>query len=137
MYVPTFYPEYIATNLSGYTYIYAGVLSNNEKITSYEITGTNKDKFKVVPTKHNGCTVTGTEISIPEGKENCFFTIEITDKTTTANYSAVLNTTLSTGSTNTYNIDGTVSLLTIQYMLQNYCKQPSQNKENNKAYKLF
>lgn len=133
-YSTTFYPEYIATNLSGDTYIYAGVLSNNEKITSYEITGTDANKFKVAGTMHNRCTVTDTEISIPEGQENCFFTIEITDKTTTANYSATLNTTLSTGSTNTYNIDGTVSLLTIQDMLQNYCKE---NTQSNKAYKLF
>ena len=136
-YSTTFYPEYIATNLSGDTYIYAGVLSNNEKITSYEITGTNKDKFKVASTKHNGCTVTDTEISIPADKNNCFYTIEITDISKTAEYTAALNTTLSTGSTNTYNIDGTVSLLTIQDALLNYCKQSSQNKENNKQYKLF
>lgn len=136
-YSTTFYPEYIATNLSGDTYIYAGVLSNNEKITSYEITGTNKDKFKVASTKHNGCTVTDTEISIPEGQENCFFTIEITDKTESGTFTATLNTTLSTNSTNTYNINGTVSLLTIEDALLNYCKQSSQNKENNKQYKLF
>lgn len=135
MYGSTFEPEYYAANTSEEYYIDAGILKNGEKITSYEITGTNKDKFKVVPTKHNGCTVTDTEISIPEGQENCFFTIEITDKTTTANYSATLNTTLSTGSTNTYNINGTVSLLTIlDFMLQNYCEE---NTQSNKAYKLF
>ena len=135
MYTPEFQPEYIASNIGENTYFDAGILKNGEKITSYEITGTNKDKFKVVPTKHNGCTVTDTEISIPEGQENCFFTIEITDKTTTANYSATLNTTLSTGSTNTYNINGTVSLLTIlDFMLQNYCEE---NTQSNKAYKLF
>lgn len=132
-----FHIYYDASNIGENTEFDAGILKNGEKITSYEITGTNKDKFKVAPTKHNGCTVTDKEISIPAGQENCFFTIEITDKTTTANYSATLNTTSSTGSTNTYNINGTVSLLTIQYMLQNYCKPPSQNKENNKAYKLF
>lgn len=136
-YSTTFYPEYIATNLSGDTYIYASVLSNNEKITSYEITGTNKDKFKVAPTKHNGCTVTGTEISIPEGQDNCFYTIEITDISKTAEYTAALNTTLSTGATQNYNIEGTVSLLTIEDALLNYCKQSSQNKEDNKQYKLF
>ena len=136
-YSTTFYPEYIATNLSGDTYIYAGVLSNNEKITSYEITGTNKDKFKVASTKHNGCTVTDTEISIPADKNNCFYTIEITDISKTAEYTAALNTTLSTGTTQTYNINGTVSLLTIEDALLNYCKQSSQNKENNKQYKLF
>ena len=134
MYTPEFQPEYIASNIGENTYFDAGILKNGEKITSYEITGTNKDKFKVAPTKHNGCTITDTEISIQEGQENCFFTIEITDKTTTANYSATLNTTLSTGSTNTYNIVGTVSLLTIQDMLQNYCKE---NTQSNKAYKLF
>lgn len=137
MYVPTFRPEYFATNLSGDTYIYAGLLSNNEKITNYEITGTNKDKFKVAPTKHNGCTVTGTEISIPEGQDNCFYTIEITDISKTAEYTATLNTTLSDGATQNYNIEGTVSLLTIEDALLNYCKQSSQNKENNKQYKLF
>lgn len=137
MYVPTFRPEYIATNLSGDTYIYASVLTNNEKITSYEITGTNKDKFKVASTKHNGCTVTNTEISIPAGQDNCFYTIEITDIATTADYTAVLNTTLSDGATQNYNIEGTVSLLTIEDYLVNYCKQSSQNKENNKQYKLF
>lgn len=136
-YSTTFDPEYIATNLSGDTYIYASVLSNNEKITSYEITGTNKDKFKVAPTKHNGCTVTDKEISIPAEQENCFFTIEITDKTESGTFTATLNTTLSTNSTNTYNIHGTVSLLTIEEALSNYCKQSSQNKENNKQYKLF
>ena len=137
MYGSKFGPEYYASNTSEEYYIDAGILKNGEKITSYEITGTNKDKFKVVGTMHNSCTVTNTEISIPAGKENCFFTIEITDKTESGNFTATLNTTLSTGSTNTYNIDGTVSLLTIQDMLQNYCKQPSQNKENNKQYKLF
>lgn len=136
-YSTTFYPEYFATNLSGDTYIYAGVLSSNEKITSYEITGTNKDKFRAAPTKHNGCTVTGTEISIPEGQDNCFYTIEITDIATTADYTAVLNTTSSTGAAQAYNINGTVSLLTIEDALLNYCKQSSQNKENNKQYKLF
>ena len=136
-YSTTFDPEYIATNLSGDTYIYASVLSNNEKITSYEITGTNKDKFKVASTKHNGCTVTDKEISIPAEQENCFFTIEITDKTESGTFTATLNTTLSTNSTNTYNINGTVSLLTIEEALSNYCKQSSQNKENNKQYKLF
>lgn len=136
-YSTTFYPEYIATNLSGDTYIYASVLTNNEKITSYEITGTNKDKFKVAGTIHNSCTVTDTEISIPEGQQNCFFTIEITDIATTADYTAALNTTSSTGAAQAYNINGTVSLLTIEDYLVNYCKQSSQNKEDNKQYKLF
>lgn len=137
MYVPTFRPEYIATNLSGTTYFNVAVLKNNEKITSYEISGTNADKFKVAGTMHNSCTVTDTEISIPEGKSNCFYNIEITDISTTAEYTATLNTTSSTGAVQNYNIEGTVSLLTIEDYILNYCKQSSQNKENNKQYKLF
>lgn len=137
MYVPTFRPEYIATNLSGTTYFNVAVLKNNEKITSYEISGTNADKFKVAGTMHNSCTVTGTEISIPEGKSNCFYNIEITDISTTAEYTATLNTTSSTGAVQKYNIEGTVSLLTIEDYRLNFCKQSSQNKENNKQYKLF
>lgn len=130
-----FYPEYYATQQVENTYFYVGILQNNEKITSYKITGTDANKFKVAGTMHNSCTVTDTEISIPEGQENCFFTIEITDKTTTAYYTATLNTTLSTGATQNYNIGGTVSLLTIlDFMLQNYCEE---NTQSNKAYKLF
>ena len=130
-----FYPEYYATQQVENTYFYVGILQNNEKITSYKITGTYANKFKVAGTMHNSCTLTDTEISIPEGQENCFFTIEITDKTTTAYYTATLNTTLSTGATQNYNIGGTVSLLTIlDFMLQNYCEE---NTQSNKAYKLF
>lgn len=128
-YSATFYPEYIATNLSGNTYIYAGLLSNNEKITSYEITGTNKDKFKVASTKHNGCTVTDKEISIPAEQENCFFTVELTDASVSGEFSATLNTTSSTNGSQTYNIQGTVSLLTLNDMLLTYCQQNTQSKK--------
>ncbi len=135
MYGSKFEPEYYAANISEEYNIDAGILKNGEKITSYEITGTDANKFKVAPTKHNSCTVTDTEISIPEGQDNCFYTIEITDKTTTAYYTATLNTTLSTGATQNYNIGGIVSLLTIlDFMLQNYCEE---NTQSNKAYKLF
>ena len=128
-YSNTFRPEYVATNLSGDTDIYAGLLSNNEKITSYEITGTNKDKFKVASTKHNGCTVTNTEISIPNGQENCFFTVEIADIKESGDFTATLNTTSSTNGIQTYNIQGEVSLLTLNDMLLTYCQQNTQSKK--------
>lgn len=125
----TFSPRYNAANLSGDTYIYAGLLSNNEKITSYEITGTNKDKFKVVSTKHNGCKVTDTEISIPAEQENCFFTVELKDASVSGKFSATLNTTSSTNGSQTYNIQGEVSLLTLNDMLLTYCQQNTQSKK--------
>ncbi|MDY5051074.1 MAG: hypothetical protein SPF17_06590 [Candidatus Mucispirillum faecigallinarum] len=124
----TFEPEYVATNLSGDTDIYAGLLSNNEKITSYAITGTNKDKFKVVSTKHNGCKVTDTEISIPADQENCFFTVEIADIKESGDFTATLNTTSSTNGIQTYNIQGEVSL-TLNDMLSTYCQQNTQSKK--------
>lgn len=137
-YNKTFNPEYYAANIDENTYFNAGILKNSEKITSYEITGTNAGKFKVAPTKHNSCTVTAQEISIPEGQTSCFFTVEIADKTASGDYTAVLNTTLNTGSTNTYNINGDVSLMTIQQILQNVCKENStENKQSSKAYKLL
>lgn len=135
--VNTFQPEYQAASVGENTYFDAGVLKNGEKITTYEITGTNADKFKVAGTMHNSCIVTDTEISIPEGQQSCFFTVEFADFSTGGNYTAALNATLNTGSINTYNIDGWASILTVNDILQNYCKQSSQNKENNKQYKLF
>ena len=128
-YYNTFEPEHFATNLSGDTYIYAGLLSNNEKITSYEITGTNKDKFKVASTKHNGCTLIGKEISIPADQENCFFTVEIADIKESGDFTATLNTTSSTNGIQTYNIQGEVSLLTLNDMLLTYCQQNTQSKK--------
>lgn len=135
--VNTFQPEYQAASVGENTYFDAGVLKNGEKITTYEITGTNADKFKVAGTMHNSCIVTDTEISIPEGQQSCFFTVEFADFSTGGNYTAALNATLNTGSINTYNIDGWASILTVNDILQNYCKQSSQNKEDNKQYKLF
>lgn len=131
-----FYPAYYATS-SGNTDFYAGILKNGEKITSYEITGTNKDKFKVAGTMHNSCTVTDTEISIPEGQENCFFTVELADISESGNWTAELKTNLSNGSSNIYQIDGTVSKTPIEEILQNVCKNNTQNNVDNKAYKLF
>lgn len=128
-YSTTFRPEYDATNLSGDTDIYAGLLSNNEKITSYEITDTNKDKFKVASTKHNGCTVTDKEISIPAGQENCFFTVELKDASVSGEFSATLNTTSSTNGSQKYNIQGEVSLLTLNDKLLTYCQQNTQSKK--------
>ena len=128
-YSPTFYPEYNINNLTGNTYFHVALLTNNEKITSYEITGTNKDKFKVASTKHNGCTVTNTEISIPAEQENCFFTVEIADIKESGDFTATLNTTSSTNGSQTYNIQGEVSLLTLNDMLLTYCQQNTQSKK--------
>ena len=127
---------YYATLIGEDNHFYAGFLSNNEKVTSYEITGTNADKFKVAGTKHYSCTVDDINktISIPQGQEFCLWTVEIADKTESGTFTATLNATLSTGSTNTYNIDGDVDLLTIQDILQNYCKE---NTQSNQTYKLF
>ena len=128
-YSTTFRPEYIVTNLSGDTDIDAGLLSNNEKITSYAITGTDANKFKVARTIHNGCTVTDKEISIPAGQENCFFTVEIADIKESGDFTATLNTTSSTNGIQTYNIQGEVSLLTLNDMLSTYCQQNTQSKK--------
>ena len=128
-YSSTFYPEYNINNLTGNTYFHVALLTNNEKITSYEITGTNKDKFKVASTKHNGCTVTNTEISIPAEQENCFFTVEIADIKESGDFTATLNTTSSTNGSQTYNIQGEVSLLTLNDMLLTYCQQNTQSKK--------
>lgn len=130
-YSNTFRPEYNINNLTGNTYFHVALLTNNEKITSYEITGTNKDKFEVATTKHNGCTVTDTEISIPAGQENCFFTVELTDAAVSVSgeFSATLNTTSSTNGSQTYNIQGEVSLLTLNDMLLTYCQQNTQSKK--------
>ena len=130
-YSSTFYPEYNINNLTGNTYFHVALLTNNEKITNYEITGTNKDKFEVATTKHNGCAVTDTEISIPAGQENCFFTVELTDAAVSVSgeFSATLNTTSSTNGSQTYNIQGEVSLLTLNDMLLTYCQQNTQSKK--------
>lgn len=132
----TFQPEYYAASGEN-TYFYAGLLKDGEEVTSHEITGTDAGKFKVAKTKHNSCNIADKKISIPDGQKSCFFTVDLADTSKDGNYTAVLNTTLKTGATQTYNINGTVSLLTIQDVLQNYCKENTQQKEKNNQYKLF
>ncbi len=132
----TFQPEYYAASGEN-TYFYAGLLKDGEEVTSYEITGTDAGKFKVAKTKHNSCNIADKKISIPDGQKSCFFTVDLADTSKGGNYTAKLNTTLNTGDINTYNIDSHISLMTINDMLQNICKNSTENKQSSKAYKLF
>ncbi|MDE7314077.1 MAG: hypothetical protein K2N11_00045 [Mucispirillum sp.] len=138
-YNKTFEPEYNATNMGENTYFYAGLLKDGEEITSYEITGTYAGKFKVVSTKHNSCNINiaDKKISMPNGQKSCFWTVEFADISESGNWTAELKTTLSTGDIKTYNIDGYVSLMTIEEALQNVCKNSTEYKQSSKAYKLF
>lgn len=135
-YKPTFDLYYSKIDMSENTYFYAGLLKDGEEITSYKITGTDADKFKVVNTKHNSCNITDEKISIPEGQTSCFWTVELADISESGNWTAEVETTLSTGN-KTYNIDGYVSLMTIEEALQNVCKNSTEYKQSSKAYKLF
>lgn len=130
----SFQPYYSASMLGENTYFDAAMLKKGEKVTSYEITGTDAKKFKVSGTAHNSCTVTDKEISLPANKTNCFYTVELVDTSKAGSYNAELKTTLSDKTVRTYKINGTVDLLTIDEILYNYC---SQNTKLNKAYKLF
>ncbi len=130
----SFQPYYSASMLSENTYFDAAMLKKGEKVTSYEITGTDAKKFKVSGTAHNSCTVTDKEISLPANKTNCFYTVELVDTSKAGSYNAELKTTLSDKTVRTYKINGTVDRLTIDEILYNYC---SQNTKLNKAYKLF
>lgn len=136
-YKPTFDLYYSKTDMSENTYFYAGLLKDGEEITSYKITGTYADKFKVVNTKHNSCNITDKEISIPAGQTSCFWTVELADISEKGNWTAELETTLKSDDIKTYNIDGYVSLMTIEEALQNICKNSTEYKQSSKAYKLF
>lgn len=88
--------------------------------TDYTITGTNADKFIVEPTPYDGCTVTGTNISLPVGKSSCYITVDFTDtaKQTDGNYTAQISST-TTGIT--LNIQGTAVANTLDYFRNNMC----------------
>lgn len=51
-----------------------------DKPMDYKLEGTDANKAKVVPTLHDGCTVTATDINLPQGKSSCFFSIEVADE---------------------------------------------------------
>lgn len=136
--IKTFEPEYYATNMGENTDFDAGLLKDGEEITNYEITGTDAGKFKVAKTKHNSCNIEDKKISMPNGQKSCFWTVELADISKDGNYTAELKTTLSNGATQTYNINGYVSLMNIEKMLEKVCKENStENKQSSKAYKLF
>lgn len=83
---------------------------------TYTIEGTNPEKFEVATVKYDGCNVDTTQklISIPDGKSNCYYTVDIIDKTENGKFNAVLNT-----GSKQYDITGDISLLDFA----NACKE--------------
>ena len=95
--------------------LYVGVLENGASISKYTIDGTDKAKFKVVPTKYNGCTVLADTITIPAGQTSCYYTVELADVSQEGDFTATLDI-----GTNQYGISGTVD--SIASRLANICK---------------
>lgn len=95
--------------------LYVGILENGASISKYTIDGTDKAKFKVVPTKYNGCTVLADTITIPAGQTSCYYTVELADVSQEGDFTATLDI-----GTNQYGISGTVD--SIASRLANICK---------------
>lgn len=112
-------PSYIIDYLMEDKELYVGILENGVSISKYTISGPDKAKFKVVPTKDNGCNVTANTITIPASQTSCYYTVELDDKSQKGDFTAILDI-----GTYQYNINGIVD--SINSRLANACK--SENK---------
>ncbi len=112
-------PSYIIDYLMEDKELYVGILENGVSISKYTISGPDKAKFKVVPTKDNGCNVIANTITIPASQTSCYYTVELADKSQKGDFTAILDI-----GTDQYNINGIVD--SINSRLANACK--SENK---------
>lgn len=51
-----------------------------DKPMDYKLEGADASKFQVISAPFDGCTVTATDISLPQGKSSCFFSIDVADE---------------------------------------------------------
>ena len=93
---------------------------NTNSSMDYKLEGADASKFQVIPAPFDGCTVTATDISLPQGKSECYYTIDLTDdaKQTDGNYTAQISST-TTGVT--LNINGSSIANTLEYYKNNMC----------------
>lgn len=120
--------EYILLSTSNPFYIQYinGIPSNRIKTLNtnssidYKLQGADASKFQVISAPFDGCTVTSTNINLPQGKSECYYTIDLTDdaKQTDGNYTAQISST-TTGVT--LNINGTSIANTLEYYKNNMC----------------
>lgn len=123
---PKWYYQMISTTSSFYIQYINGISSNNIQAVNinssmdYKLQSTDASKFKVIPAPFDGCTVTSTNINLPQGKSACYFTIDLTDaaKQTDGNYTAQISST-TTGVT--LNINGTSIANPLEYFKNNMC----------------
>ena len=93
---------------------------NTNSSMDYKLQGADASKFQVIPAPFDGCTVTSTNINLPQGKSACYYTIDLTDaaKQTDGNYTAQISST-TTGIT--LNIQGTAVANPLDYFRNNMC----------------
>lgn len=89
-------------------------------LMDYKLQGTDAAKFQVKPAPFDGCTITSTNINLPQGKTKCYFMIDLTDtvKQTDGNYTAQISST-TTGVT--LNIKGISIANPLEYFKNNMC----------------
>ena len=93
---------------------------NTNSSMDYKLEGADASKFQVISAPFDGCTVTSTNINLPQGKSECYYTIDLTDdaKQTDGNYTAQISST-TTGVT--LNINGSSIANTLEYYKNNMC----------------
>ena len=93
---------------------------NTNSSMDYKLQGADASKFQVISAPFDGCTITATDISLPQGKSECYYTIDLTDdaKQTDGNYTAQISST-TTGVT--LNINGSSIANPLEYYKNNMC----------------
>lgn len=69
----------------GYGYEYQGQSKYKDvnkitKTTEFLIEGNDASKFKIIPTKYNGCEIKNNQIILPAGKQECYVSADLIDE---------------------------------------------------------
>ncbi len=94
-----------------------------DKPMDYKLEGNDASKFQVIPAPFDGCTVTATDISLPQGKSSCFFSIDVADEF--KNINATYNDATLTSSTLTTPINLQIDVLIdyLKFFQEEECSQ--------------
>lgn len=94
-----------------------------DKPMDYKLEGADASKFQVISAPFDGCTVTATDISLPQGKSSCFFSIDVADEFKNINATYTDATLTSSTLTTPINLQIDVVIDYLKFFQEEVCSQ--------------
>ena len=92
-------------------------------VMEIDLEGADASKFQVISAPFDGCTVTATDISLPQGKSSCFFSIDVADEFKNINATYTDATLTSSTLTTPINLQIDVVIDYLKFFQEEVCSQ--------------